>query len=130
LWQGVSGAIEPGEAIVAAAWRELAEETGFTVDDIERAYTLDLTAEFLWEPLDTLLTTAYFAFRVRPDRDPALSHEHDAFRWLPLGDAVRLAVWPAYREALVRIGDNLVQPEHARWFELDREAARRPGTAG
>ena len=130
LWQGISGRVEPDESIVAAAWREVGEETGYTPDEIERAYSLDLTAEFLWEPLDALLTTSYFAFRVRPGCDPVLSHEHDDFRWLALDEAVAIAVWPGYREALLRIGDNLLDPDRARWFELHGEAARNRESAG
>jgi 8-oxo-dGTP pyrophosphatase MutT (NUDIX family) len=41
LWQCVSGALEPGERVVAGALRELLEETGFGPDDIEAFYDLD-----------------------------------------------------------------------------------------
>src|SRR5215211_844716 len=102
LWQGVSGLIESGESIVAAARREVLEETGFTGAVVEAQYHLDYAAEFLWEPSDALITSAYFAFRIAPVQDPVLSHEHDEFRWVSLEEALEISVWAGYREALIR----------------------------
>jgi 8-oxo-dGTP pyrophosphatase MutT (NUDIX family) len=119
LWQGVSGFIEPGESVVAAARREVVEETGFDAGVIEAHYHLDYVAEFLWERSDALVSAVYFAFRIAPANDPVLSHEHDAFRWVTIDEALEIAVWPAYREALVRLRDNLVDVDRARWFELE-----------
>lgn len=118
LWQGVSGLIEPGERVVDAARRELDEETGFRGRSIEAFYHLDYVAEFLWEPADALMSSAHFAARVTPPAEPVLSHEHDAFLWLTLDEAIALAVWPGYREALRRVRDNLVDPERAIWFTV------------
>jgi dATP pyrophosphohydrolase len=119
LWQGVSGLIEAGESIAEAALRELREETGFEPATIEVFYHLDYVAQFLWEPVDALMTSAYFAVRVQPGIDPRLSDEHDDFRWLPIDDAIAMAVWPGYREGLTRIRDVLVDPAREAWFRLD-----------
>jgi len=118
LWQGVSGLVEPGESIVDAARRELREETEIEGDAIEAFYHLDYIAEFLWAPSDALMASAYFAARVRPGTEPVLSAEHDAMRWVSIEEAPAMAVWPAYREGIARIRDNLLHPERARWFEL------------
>jgi dATP pyrophosphohydrolase len=118
LWQGVSGLVVAGESMVEAARREVMEETGFGDDDTEARHHLDYVAEFLWERTDALLTSVYFAFRIRPGRDPVLSHEHDAFRWVPLQEAIDSAVWPGYREGLERLRANVLDPARARWFEL------------
>lgn len=129
LWQGVSGLVEDGESITEAALREIREETGFGDDVIEAFYHLDYAAEFLWEPSDALMTSAYFALRIAPAIDPRLSEEHNEFQWLQIDDAIAMAVWPGYREGLTRIRDVLLDPARAPWFELDgagRRSARPP----
>ena len=119
LWQGVSGLVEPGESVVGAALREVREETGLSGADIEAQYHLDHVAEFLWQPADTLMTSASFAFRIVAGREPALSHEHDALRWTDIEAAIGEVVWPGYREALERLRDNLLEPGRARWFAVE-----------
>lgn len=129
LWQGVSGLVEDGESITAAALREVREETGFDDPVIEAFYHLDYVAEFYWEPSDALMASAYFALRIAPGVDPDLSEEHDDFNWLPIEEALGIAVWPGYREGLTRIRDVLLDSARATWFELDpdgRRSARPP----
>jgi dATP pyrophosphohydrolase len=125
LWQGVSGSIEPGEGIVDAALREVREETGIDAARIDRLYSLDFVASFLWEPLDTVLSSVYFALRVPSEVEPSLSDEHDTFEWLSIDEAISRSAWPAYREALARVRDCLLDPDRAPWFELamPREAS-------
>ena len=127
LWQGVSGGLEPRESSVDAAVRELAEETGFGPDQIDRFYHLDQVNQFLDPSSGAILSAIVFAVRVKPGAEPALSHEHDAMRWLTPDEARELAVWPAYRESIRRILEILLDPERASWFELtlDGERARR-----
>jgi 8-oxo-dGTP diphosphatase len=125
LWQCVSGSVEHGERIAIAALRELAEETGFGPEAIEAFYDLDLVNQFHEPSYDAIVSSAVFAVRVAPDREPRLSPEHDGSRWLPLGRAYREVVWPAYRTALERIRDDLADPERAAWFELTLDGARR-----
>jgi 8-oxo-dGTP pyrophosphatase MutT (NUDIX family) len=48
LWQCVTGTIEPGERVVAAAIRELEEETGIAGEAIEALYDMDLVSQFHW----------------------------------------------------------------------------------
>ena len=124
LWQCVSGGLEPGERVTAGALRELAEETGFGPSEIEAFYDLDLVNQFHEPSVDAVLTAAVFAVRVGPEAQPVLSHEHDGARWLPLEVAHREVVWPGYRTAIERIRDDVLDPERARWFELDRDGAR------
>jgi 8-oxo-dGTP pyrophosphatase MutT (NUDIX family) len=118
LWQGVSGSIDEGERVRDAALRELFEETGFTRGDLRGFAQLDFVASFLWEPLDAVVSSVHFAAEVAPDAEPTLSREHDAFEWLPADEAIRRSAWPAYREAIVRIRENLLDPDRAPWFRL------------
>ncbi len=124
LWQCVSGKLEPGERIAAGALRELAEETGFGPAAIEAFYDLDLVNQFHEPSVDAVVMAAVFAVRVRPEFEPVLSHEHDGARWLPLEAAHREVVWPAYRTAIERIRDDVLDPARAPWFELDGNGAR------
>ena len=121
LWQGVSGSLEADERVVAGALRELREETGFTRPVVEAFFDLDLVNQFHFAAADAVMTAAVFAARVRAGAEPALSHEHDAARWLSLEAAISEVVWPAYRDALRRIGENLLDPARARWFELGED---------
>ncbi len=123
LWQGVSGRLEDGERVLEGALRELREETGVTQETIEAMYDLDFVNQFHFAPADAILTAAVFAVRVGSGTEITLSHEHDAMRWLSLPVARAEVVWPGYRDALDRIGDNLIDTERARWFRLDLEAA-------
>lgn len=129
LWQCVTGGVEPGERVPAAALRELGEETGMGAGDVEAFFDLDQAAPFYDEGSDAVVVSAIFAARVRLDAVQRPSHEHDALRWVPAAEAPSLAVWPSYAESVRRIRELLLDPDLARWFELDAEGhrvARRP----
>ncbi|HSL97959.1 MAG TPA: NUDIX domain-containing protein [Candidatus Deferrimicrobiaceae bacterium] len=128
LWQCVSGSIDDGERITMAALREVAEETGLAGPDIEAFYDLDLVNQFHEPSVDAVLVAAVFAVRVRPDASVTLSHEHDGQRWLPIEEAWSEVVWPGYRDAIERVGDQLLDPDRSAWFELEPgTGARRVG---
>ena len=122
LWQGVSGRLEDEERVLDGALRELREETGLTPATFEAMYDLDFVNQFHFAPADAILTAAVFAVRLGAETGVTLSHEHDAMRWLSLPAARAEVVWPGYRDALDHIGDNLVDPERARWFLLEIDA--------
>lgn len=129
LWQCVTGGIESGERVPAAAMREVAEETGLTGDAIVAWYDLDHVAPFYDEGSDAVVVSAIFAARARDGVDPRPSHEHDGMRWVPAADAPALAIWPSYAESVRRIRELLTDPALARWFLLDSDGhriARRP----
>jgi 8-oxo-dGTP pyrophosphatase MutT (NUDIX family) len=126
LWQCVSGSMEPAERVALGALRELYEETGFGPDAIEAFYDLDLVNQFHEPSVDAVVMAACFAVRVRAGAEPALSHEHDALRWLPVDEAYREVVWPGYREAIDRIRRDLLDPARAPWFALGLDGARLP----
>jgi 8-oxo-dGTP diphosphatase len=124
LWQCVTGGIEAGERVPAAAMREVAEETGLGPDEIEAWFDLDQVAPFYDEGTDAVVVSAIFAARVRPDAEPRASWEHDGLRWVPASEAPRLAIWPSYAESIRRVREQLLDPEAARWFLLDADGAR------
>ncbi len=129
LWQCVTGGVEPGEFVPAAAMREVLEETGLGAPEIEAFYDLDQVAPFYDEGSDAVVISAIFAARVRQDAEARESWEHDGLRWVPAAEAARLAIWPSYAESVRRVREQLLDPELERWFRLDadgRRIARRP----
>ena len=124
LWQCVTGGLEPGERIPAAALREVREEIGFGSDEIEAFYDLDQVTHFYDEGPDAIVVGAIFAVRVRADAGPTLSHEHDGARWADREEALRLVVWPSYRDTIDRILGKLLDPEVEPWFRLDSDGHR------
>ncbi len=129
LWQCVTGGIEPGERVPEAALREVREETGLAGADIEAFYDLDQVAPFYDEGADSVVVSAIFAVRVRPDAVAAVSWEHDDMRWLPASEVPAAVVWPSYAETVRRVAEVLTDPAREGWFRLDvegRRSARRP----
>ena len=131
IWQCVTGGLEGDEKVVDGALRELEEETGFTQPDIEALYGLDQVNLFHADHLDALMAEAVFAAQVRPGREPRLSHEHDAARWVSADEAREAVVWPAYRSAIEQLEWLVGHPQHAPWLLAGPwvpAAARLPGT--
>src|SRR4051812_9963538 len=124
LWQCVTGGVEPGERVPAAAMREVREETGLGADDIEAFYDLDQIAPFYDEGSDAVVVSAIFAARARPDATARVSREHDGLRWVPADEAPAIAVWPSYAESVRRVRDLLLDPSVEPWFRLDGDGRR------
>ncbi len=124
LWQCVTGGVEAGERVPETALREVLEETGLVPASLLGFYDLDMAYEFYDEGPDGMVVAAAFAARVAPDAAISLSHEHDEARWARREEALRLAIWPAYAEAMDRIERRLLDPASARWFEMTREGRR------
>jgi lipoyl(octanoyl) transferase len=129
IWQPITGGIEPGETVPAAAIRELGEEVGLAGRDVEALYDLDQVGSFFDEALDAVVTSVIFAARVRPSAAARLSHEHVDLAWVGAEEALGRSVWPVYRDSVALIERLAAEPELGRWFELDpsgRRLARPP----
>lgn len=86
FWQPVTGRLEPGETLAAAAERELEEETGLagTVESLEYRHA------FLWPRPggSELAEESAFVVEAPADFQPSLSaREHDASEWLTPAEA-------------------------------------------
>ena len=109
-WQPVMGHIEmglggaTGETAVAAALREMAEETGYRLGDglvglwqLESVHTYFLAAE------DCVMMSPCFAAQVDSLHEPVLDEAHDAHRWVPRDRVDRLFTWPGQRVAIGQV---------------------------
>lgn len=86
LWEGVSGRVRPGEDPIAAAHREVAEETGLRVQINPQpiiAYAALRKGE--------AMTVIVFSAR-HESGEVTLSEEHDEYRWCEVAELTELGV--------------------------------------
>ena len=111
-WQTVRGSIEPGETAVAAALRELREETG--VEPVE-FYRLGSVESFYDLESDAIWHSAAFCALVEAGAVIVLNEEHDAVRWIDERDVDQHFTWPSEKPLLAEIRreilhDSLAKP--------------------
>ena len=116
-WQLPQGGLDVGEQPLAAAYRELAEETGLSKDDVEH---VDTHPDWLAYELPPHLrrkhwrgqVQRWFLFRLRSgiaiDLSRATDDEFIAQRWMPMSELVS-CVWSVRKP---------IYEELARHFEL------------
>jgi 8-oxo-dGTP diphosphatase len=86
LWEGVSGRVQAGEDPIAAARREVIEETGLCVNVHARPVTA-YAALRRGEPMTVIVFRAD-----HQEGEVVLSEEHDAYRWCELAELTELGV--------------------------------------
>jgi 8-oxo-dGTP pyrophosphatase MutT (NUDIX family) len=86
LWEGVSGRVQAGEDPIAAARREVIEETRLRVEVQARPVTA-YAALRRGEPMIVIVFRAQHR-----EGEVVLSEEHDAYRWCDLAELTELGV--------------------------------------
>jgi ADP-ribose pyrophosphatase len=94
LWELPAGRIDPGESQLAAAKRELVEETGFTARSWRRALSFYASPGFLDEVMHVFLARGLVKGEAQPEDD-----ERIQVRFFPLPQVVRMALSGRIRDA-------------------------------
>lgn len=95
FWQGVSGALEPGESFEAAAIREVHEETAIKLTSasdtgFEQVFPIRPEWRETYGPEPVQVLEKVFYAVVPGKVRPKLSHEHKAFRWCSESESLAL----------------------------------------
>jgi 8-oxo-dGTP pyrophosphatase MutT (NUDIX family) len=105
FWQGVTGALEPGESLADAASRELFEETGFAAVRVEQvdyscSYQVPDDYVHLYAPSVDRIDEFTFFGMIDDCSVPNLSHEHEECQWCSIDQALGLLKWADDKRAL------------------------------
>ena len=112
-WQTVYGGVEAGETAVAAAVRELKEETGLVPKVM---WQVEYLETFYFMPEDYVLMMPVFAVEVGREAEVRLNEEHDEFRWVQEAVLDNYFMWRTQREALRILLEALRNPTEAAGF--------------
>jgi len=94
LWELPAGRVDPGENELAAAKRELLEETGFTASKWQRALFFYVSPGFLDETMSVYLAQGLKRGEAQPEEDERIS-----IRFFPLSQAVQMAISGKIKDA-------------------------------
>jgi len=94
LWELPAGRVDPGEQELAAAKRELLEETGYRASMWKRILKFYASPGFVAETMAVFLATGLRAGEAQPEEDEIIYK-----RLVPLPTAVKMAVRGTIRDA-------------------------------
>jgi len=109
-WDFAKGHVEKGEDDLAAATRELLEETGIADAKIIPGFQHEVTYYFKDKRHGLIKKTVAFFLGQTPNRNVRISHEHVGFDFLPLAEATKRLTYPSARQILRAAWEQLQQP--------------------
>jgi dATP pyrophosphohydrolase len=116
-WQTVRGTIEPNETAVAAALRELREETALLPREF---YRLGSIETFYDLRSDSIVHSIPFFALIDRSAKIALNAEHDAVRWVAETETNAVFMWPSEKPLLREIRDELLRESACKGLLLIR----------
>lgn len=87
IWELCAGRIDPGETQLAAARRELLEETGYTAKKWRRAFRFYASPGFLDEQMHVFIASGLSRGQAQPEEDEQITTQ-----LVPLSRAVRMVL--------------------------------------
>jgi 8-oxo-dGTP pyrophosphatase MutT (NUDIX family) len=112
FWQGISGALEPGESFEEAAQREVLEETGLTIKNFFASgfsHTYPIKDEWrssYGNEVHEVEERAFYAL-LDPGAVPHVSAEHVEWVTLPISQASELLTFGRTRDCLLSVHECL-----------------------
>ncbi|MDB5293753.1 MAG: putative hydrolase [Phycisphaerales bacterium] len=99
-WDFAKGHVEAGEDDLAAARRELLEETGIANARVIPGFHQEITYYFRHKRRGLVRKTVIFFLAQTPTRDVKLSKEHTAYDFLPYEAAIKKVTYPTAKQVL------------------------------
>ena len=111
-WAFPKGRVEPGEQDEVTAIREVMEETG--ISQLQPIPEFLETSRYVFERDGTRIHKTVVYYLGKTDEPTVnLSDEHDAYRWLPVRDALELLTYDEARRILKQAVQVLESSEEA-----------------
>jgi 8-oxo-dGTP pyrophosphatase MutT (NUDIX family) len=106
-WDLVKGHVEPNESSLEAAYRELKEETGLTVE-IYEGFKEDIDYIFTKEEELVAKKVTYFIGKATSP-EVTLSYEHAGYVWLPYAEALAHLTYKNAQQVIAAAEDYLTK---------------------
>ena len=107
FWQPLTGGIKEGESPLDAVYREIYEETGIGVEDVEPQEVASGILVHISDELD-VSKTLYYA-RVAATDVKIAPDEHDDYCWSSIADVPGFLHWESNRATWARVLPQIVQ---------------------
>lgn len=109
LWQLMTGSVKGTETAVAAALRELYEETHVRP---KKLWVVPLVNSFYVASDDVVHLTTVFAAEIDSEAVITLSSEHQNYLWLEYEQTIKKLVWPGQRKAVAMVQEFVIRPSN------------------
>jgi 8-oxo-dGTP pyrophosphatase MutT (NUDIX family) len=99
-WDYPKGHLNPGETDLAAARRELREETGIAEVDVVPEFGREISYFFRDKRKGLIRKEVMFFLASVTNKDIRLSHEHSDFKFLPFDQAIARVTYASAKQLL------------------------------